>query len=142
MDTRNVSPVGSSGKSRWRAVLKPRRTVATPRSAPQRAPTDKHEFVADPRRGSKPNRGCAVDLTLYDLKTGRSVEMPSLYDEMSERAHRSYSGGSAEERRLRDVLRHQMELEGFSVDESEWWHFDYGDWKSYAIQNVPFEAIR
>jgi zinc D-Ala-D-Ala dipeptidase len=76
------------------------------------------------------------------LKTGRSVEMPSLYDEMSERAHRSYSGGSAEERRLRDVLRHQMELEGFSVDESEWWHFDYGDWKSYAIQNVPFEAIR
>ena len=105
-------------------------------------PPDEHKFVADPAAGSRHNRGCAVDLTLYDLKTGDAVEMPSLYDEMSERAYPTYPGGTAEQRRLRDFLRRRMEAEGFAVDEYEWWHFDYQDWKSYAIQNVPFEAIR
>jgi len=105
-------------------------------------PPELHRYVADPAEGSRHNRGCAVDLTLYDLKTGRAVEMPSLYDEMSPRAYPSYGGGSAAQRRLRDLLRRHMEAEGFSVYEYEWWHFDYRDWKSYAIQNVRFEAIR
>ena len=104
-------------------------------------PADKHNFVADPAAGSRHNRGCAVDLTLYDLKTGRAAEMPSLYDEMSERAYPTYVGGTAEQRRLRDLLRRHMEAEGFTVYEYEWWHFDYRDWKSYAIQNVRFELI-
>jgi D-alanyl-D-alanine dipeptidase len=104
-------------------------------------PADKHNFVADPATGSRHNRGCAVDLTLYDLKTGRAAEMPSLYDEMSERAYPTYAGGTVEQRRLRDLLRRHMEAEGFAVYEYEWWHFDYRDWKSYAIQNVGFEAI-
>jgi len=104
-------------------------------------PADKHQFVADPAIGSHHNRGCAVDLTLYDLKTGRAVEMPSLYDENSERAYSTYAGGTAEQRRLRDLLRRHMEAEGFTVYEYEWWHFDYRDWKSYAIQNVRFELI-
>lgn len=104
-------------------------------------PADKHEFVADPAVGSRHNRGCAVDLTLYDLKTGRAVEMPSLYDEMSPRAYPAYAGGTAEQRRLRDLLRRHMEAEGFAVYEFEWWHFDYRDWKSYAIENVRFEAL-
>ena len=59
---------------------------------------DQHEFVADPRQGSKHNRGCAVDLSLYDLETGREVEMPSAYDEMTERAYPDYEGGTAEAR--------------------------------------------
>jgi zinc D-Ala-D-Ala dipeptidase len=104
-------------------------------------PADKHNFVADPAAGSRHNRGCAVDLTLYDLKTGRAADMPSLYDEMSERAYPTYTGGTAEQRRLRDFLRRQMEAEGFTVYEYEWWHYDYRDWKSYAIQNVRFEAL-
>ena len=104
-------------------------------------PADKHNFVADPATGSRHNRGCAVDLTLYDLKTGRAAEMPSLYDEMSERAYQTYTGGTAEQRRLRDALRRHMEAEGFAVYEYEWLHFDYRDWKSYAIQNVRFERI-
>jgi D-alanyl-D-alanine dipeptidase len=104
-------------------------------------PTDKHEFVADPAVGSRHNRGCAVDLTLYDLKTGRTVEMPGLYDEMSARAYPTYAGGTAEQRRLRDLLRRHTEAEGFTVYEYEWWHFDYRDWKSYAIQNARFEAL-
>jgi zinc D-Ala-D-Ala dipeptidase len=104
-------------------------------------PPDKHQFVADPAEGSRHNRGCAVDLTLYVLKTGRAVEMPSLYDEMSPRAYPGYTGGTAEQRRLRDLLRRHMEAQGFTVYEFEWWHFDYRDWKSYAIQNVRFESI-
>jgi len=93
------------------------------------------DFVANPARGSRHNRGCAVDLTLYDLKTGLSLEMPSLYDEMSERAYPDYPGGPAEARRLRDLLRQAMEQEGFSVYEYEWWHFDYKDWRRYRIGN-------
>lgn len=105
-------------------------------------PPDKHNFVADPATGSRHNRGCAVDLTLYDLHTGRAVDMPSLYDEMSERAYPTYAGGSDAARHLRDLLRQQMQAEGFTVYEFEWWHFDFRDWKSYAIQNVRFENIR
>jgi D-alanyl-D-alanine dipeptidase len=105
-------------------------------------PPDKHAYVADPARGSRHNRGCAVDLTLYDLRSGRAVEMPSLYDEMSERAWPSYSGGDAAALARRDLLRRRMEAEGFSVFETEWWHFDYRDWRSHAIRNERFEDIR
>jgi D-alanyl-D-alanine dipeptidase len=104
-------------------------------------PADKHNFVADPATGSRHNRGCAVDLTLYDLQTGRVADMPSLYDEMSERAYPTFAGGTPEQRRLRDFLRRHMEAEGFAVYEYEWWHFDYRDWSSHAIQNTRFEAI-
>lgn len=104
-------------------------------------PPDKHAFVADPATGSRHNRGCAVDLTLYELASGRPVEMPSLYDEMSERAYPAYAGGSAEQRAHRDLLRRRMEAQGFSVYAYEWWHFDYRDWTSYAIQNLRFEEI-
>jgi D-alanyl-D-alanine dipeptidase len=105
-------------------------------------PPEMHEFVADPAAGSRHNRGCAVDLTLYELASGQEVPMPSLYDEMSPRAYPNYRGGTAQERRLRDLLRRYMERAGFSVYASEWWHFDYRDWRSYAIQNVRFEDIR
>ncbi len=104
-------------------------------------PPDKHEFVADPAKGSRHNRGCAVDLTLYDLKTGREIEMTGGYDEMSERSYPTYTGGTEEQRRHRDLLRRAMEKQGFTVYETEWWHFDYRDWTRYAIGNVPFERI-
>ena len=104
-------------------------------------PPKDREFVANPAEGSRHNRGCAVDLTLYTLSDGKPVEMPSLYDEMSERAYPDYAGGPAEPRRLRELLRRHMQAEGFSVYRSEWWHYDYRDWKSYAIQNVRFEEI-
>jgi D-alanyl-D-alanine dipeptidase len=104
-------------------------------------PADKKEFVADPAKGSRHNRGCAVDLSLYDLKTGKEVEMTGAYDEMTERSHVNYRGGTDEQRRLRDLLRREMEREGFQVYEPEWWHFDYKDWKSYPILNISFSEI-
>jgi kynurenine formamidase len=98
-------------------------------------------FVADPAQGSRHNRGCAVDLTLYDLKTGRPVEMPSVYDEQSPRAFPDYPGGTSLERHLREVLRRAMEDQGFTVYEFEWWHFDYKDWREYPILDVAFDAL-
>ena len=104
-------------------------------------PDDKKIFVADPATGSKHNRGCAVDLSIYDLKTGREVSMLSVYDEMTPRAFAEYPGGTAEERLHRAMLRSAMEEEGFTVYPNEWWHYDYKDWKEYPIMNVRFEDI-
>jgi D-alanyl-D-alanine dipeptidase len=101
-------------------------------------PEDKRMFVADPAKGSKHNRGCAVDLSIYDLKTGRPVEMPSDYDEFTERASPNYAGGTPEQRANRDLLRRLMEDEGFVVNDNEWWHFDYKDWEKYAIYDISF----
>ncbi len=104
-------------------------------------PTDKKEFVADPAKGSRHNRGCAVDLSLYELQTGRTVEMPSAYDEMTERAHIDYQGGPPEARRLRGLLRAAMAAEGFNVYAPEWWHYDYKDWREYPILNLSFSEL-
>jgi D-alanyl-D-alanine dipeptidase len=99
-------------------------------------------FVADPAQGSRHNRGCAVDLTLYELKTGKPVQMPGTYDEMSPRSFPDYPGGTSLQRWHRDLLRWAMESESFTVYEHEWWHFDYKDWREYAILNVPFEKLQ
>ncbi|MFO0850023.1 MAG: serine hydrolase [Gemmataceae bacterium] len=99
-------------------------------------------FVADPDKGSRHNRGCAVDLTLYDLKTGKPVEMPSGYDEFSDRAYPDYPAGTTRQRWHRDLLRAAMEGEGFTVYEAEWWHFDFKDWKQYPILNLRFEDLK
>jgi D-alanyl-D-alanine dipeptidase len=104
-------------------------------------PANKKDFVADPAKGSRHNRGCAADTTLYDRRTGRAVEMTSGYDEMTERAYPDYSGGTAEQRRLRELLRAAMEAEGYMVFEYEWWHFDYKDWRRYRIGTLSFEAL-
>jgi D-alanyl-D-alanine dipeptidase len=98
-------------------------------------------FVADPKEGSRHNRGCAVDLTLYDLASGKPIEMPGTYDEMSPRSFPDYPGGTSLQRWHRDLLRRAMESEGFTVYEHEWWHFDYKDWHEYPILNIRFEDL-
>lgn len=98
-------------------------------------PEANHNFVADPKLGSKHNRGCAVDLTLYDLKTGEPIRMVGGYDEFSDRSNPFYPGGTSRQRWYRDTLRSAMESHGFRVNEFEWWHFDYKDWSTYRIGN-------
>ncbi len=105
-------------------------------------PTKFHHFVADPLQGSRHNRGCAVDLTLYDLKTGKVIEMPGGYDEMTDRSYPDYLGGTSLERWHRDLLRRAMEKHGFKVYEAEWWHFDFHEWRLYPILNVRFEEMK
>ena len=107
----------------------------------QATPPHMHEFVADPADGSVHNRGCAVDLGLVRLADGALVEMPGGYDEMTERSHVDYAGGTSVQRAYRDLLRRTMEAVGFSVFRPEWWHYDYRDWKLYPVANVPFEDI-
>jgi len=104
-------------------------------------PDDKKLFVADPAKGSRHNRGCAVDLSLYDLRTRKPVDMVSTYDETTDRAYPNYPGGTSLQRWHRNLLRAAMESEGFTVYEAEWWHFDYKDWQKYRIGNVHFEQI-
>ncbi|MCC7475196.1 MAG: serine hydrolase [Pirellulales bacterium] len=103
---------------------------------------DQHKFVADPSQGSKHNRGCAVDVTLVELKTGKAVEMVSGYDEMSFRSYPFYPGGASNSRWYRSLLRDAMLEEGFTGYETEWWHFDYKDWEQYPIGTVSFEEIQ
>ncbi len=98
-------------------------------------------FVADPAKGSRHNRGSAVDLSLYDLSTGKPVVMVGGYDEFSFRSFPDYPGGTSLQRWQRELLRRAMENEGFTVNINEWWHFDYKDWRQYPILNTPFEAL-
>ena len=104
-------------------------------------PEDKRKFVANPEKGSKHNRGCAVDLSIYDLKTGAEIAMPSDFDEFTMRSSPDYKGGTPTETRNRDLLRRLMESEGFTVNPNEWWHFDYKDWREYPIFDIAFSEI-
>jgi len=104
-------------------------------------PPAKRIFVADPSEGSRHNRGCAVDLTLYELKSGTELAMTGGYDEMSERSYPFYPGGTSLQRWDRTVLRKALDAEGFAVYEYEWWHFDYKDWRQYPVLNLSFEQL-
>jgi len=104
-------------------------------------PEESKIFVANPQNGSRHNRGCAVDLTLYELKTGKVVETVGGYDEMSPRSYPDYPGGTDLQRYYREMLREAMESDGFEVYQWEWWHFDFKDWRKYRIQNLTFEQL-
>jgi len=90
-----------------------------------------------PVDGSKHNRGAAVDVTLVDLETGRELEMPTLFDDFSRRAHRDYEGCSAEAKKNRKILEDAMKEEGFIPLPTEWWHFDGPNWEKYGISEQP-----
>ena len=102
-------------------------------------PEDMKQFVADPSKGSRHNRGCAVDLTLCSLEDGAPLPMVSGYDEFTERAYPDYPGGTQQQRWYRQLLRRVMEQAGFSVYEWEWWHFDHLDWREYPVLNVSLK---
>lgn len=104
-------------------------------------PESEHVFVADPSRGSKHNRGGAVDLTMFELKTGKPIITTGGYDEMSDRSYPDYPGGTSHQRAVREILRDAMEAQGFTVYEAEWWHFDWKDWRKYHIGNTRFEDL-
>ena len=104
-------------------------------------PENLREFVANPERGSRHNRGCAVDVSMYHLDTGKAVQMTSDFDELSETASSDYEGGTSEQRSNRDLLIQTMEQHGFKVLSNEWWHFDYQGWENYRIENIQFSEI-
>jgi D-alanyl-D-alanine dipeptidase len=99
-------------------------------------PAQGRRYVANPARGSRHNRGAAIDLTLVDLRTGAVVAMPSGFDEFSHRSHADALSGTSRQRWHRALLRAAMEAEGFAVFADEWWHFDYQGWRQAPILNV------
>ena len=101
----------------------------------------KKEYVANPKRGSKHNRGCAVDLSLHDLRNGQLVEMPSGFDDFSEKAHRDYMWASATAIANRARLAGYLEAEGFVGLSNEWWHFDFTGWEQFPVMDIPFNKI-
>jgi zinc D-Ala-D-Ala dipeptidase len=104
-------------------------------------PADKKIFVADPKNGSRHNRGGAVDLSLVDLATGREADMGGRYDEMSERSYVTYDKGPKEAMARRELLLDEMGKEGFFPYPWEWWHFDWKDFREYPVLDVPFSAL-
>lgn len=99
-------------------------------------------FVADPRKGSKHNRGMAIDLSMYYLKTGDPVLMPSGYDEASLRAYHDYQGGDSVALQNRALLKATMESVGFQVFKYEWWHYDFKGWEECKTYDIWHEEIR
>jgi CubicO group peptidase (beta-lactamase class C family)/D-alanyl-D-alanine dipeptidase len=104
-------------------------------------PPESRPFVADPSQGSRHNRGCAADISMFELASGKIVEMAGRYDEPSSRSSPLYVGGTSLQRWRRDLLKNAMEAEGFDVYVNEWWHFDYGEWRNYPVMNIDFNEI-
>ena len=103
-------------------------------------PENLKHFVANPENGSSHNKGCAIDIGLYDIETGENVTMISGYDEFTERAYPNYLGGSKRQRDIRDMLIKVMEKNDFTVYEYEWWHFNYNKCNS-GIMNYSFSEL-
>jgi CubicO group peptidase (beta-lactamase class C family)/D-alanyl-D-alanine dipeptidase len=99
-------------------------------------------MVANPANGSRHNRGCAVDLTIYDVRTGKALDMGGTYDEATERSFPDYPVTNDLQRWRRELLRRVMEEEGFTRNFDEWWHFDYKDWRQYPILNQAFADLK
>lgn len=98
-------------------------------------------YVAAPWSGSRHNRGCAVDMTLIELESGRALTMPTAYDDFSERAHHIYCDLSAEVLRHRRLLLETMLAHGFAPLPTEWWHYDFNGWENFALLDLPFAAL-
>jgi D-alanyl-D-alanine dipeptidase len=88
-------------------------------------------YVANPTKGSRHNRGAAVDLTLVD-GNGKELEMPTRFDDFTERAHRDYNGASAQAKKNRKLLEDAMKKYGFIPLATEWWHFDAPGWDKFV----------
>lgn len=105
-------------------------------------PIKNPDFVADPAKGSRHNRGAAVDLTLIDLATGAEVPMPTPYDDFTPRARQDFDDLPPEAIANRKILRDAMTAHGFDALPSEWWHFDYRGWERFELLDVPLASVR
>ena len=98
-------------------------------------------FVASPYRGSRHNRGCAIDLTLIDSKTKKELKMPTSYDAFQKEAFSDYPLKDKEAVKNRNLLIISMEKRGFRVYDSEWWHFDFVGWEKFDVLDIDFEEL-
>jgi D-alanyl-D-alanine dipeptidase len=99
------------------------------------------DFVADPAKGSRHNRGAAVDLTVIDLRTGAELPMPTGYDAFTPKARQDFNDLPAEAIANRAKLREVMTRHGFDPLPSEWWHFDFRGWEKFELLDLPLEKL-
>jgi len=104
-------------------------------------PIKNPDFVADPAKGSRHNRGAAVDLTIVDLESGEEIAMPTPFDAFTPKASASYADLPPNVIANRAKLHDAMVRHGFDQLPSEWWHFDFRGWERFPIMNVPLEAL-
>ncbi len=97
-------------------------------------------YVANPAKGSRHNRGCAVDLTLVD-SLGNELPMPTGYDDFTEKAHRDYFDLPDTLIKNRQILENVMKKYGFIPLSTEWWHFDFKDWEKFQILDIPLKKL-
>jgi D-alanyl-D-alanine dipeptidase len=95
-------------------------------------------YVANPAKGSRHNRGAAVDLTLVDV-TGKEIDMGTPYDDFSEKSHIDYKQFSTNVLTYREILRSTMKKFGFEAMSYEWWHFDFKGWNNFPIIDIEIE---
>lgn len=95
-------------------------------------------YVANPAKGSRHNRGCAVDLTLVD-SLGNELDMGTHYDDFTEKSHIDYKNLPPEVLRNRRILQEAMTKFNFTPMRTEWWHFDYKGWEKYPILDIPIK---
>lgn len=93
-------------------------------------------FVAHPKDGSRHNRGCAVDISLADASDGTYLEMPTEFDDFTDRASPDYPDLPEHVKENRDFLIDIMSDHGFSVYPNEWWHFDFNGWEKYPLMDI------
>jgi D-alanyl-D-alanine dipeptidase len=98
-------------------------------------------FCANPKYGSRHNRGCAVDVSLVSLSTGKELTMPTDYDDFTVKANPSYPDVSKIVSNNRSILINIMSKYGFTVFPTEWWHFDFKDWQKYKLMDISFEEL-
>jgi len=97
-------------------------------------------YVADPDKGSKHNRGAAVDMTLIDSE-GNELEMPTGYDDFTEKAARDYPYHSEQAKKNMDYMTRVMNQCGFKGIRTEWWHFDDVDANNYPILDIGLDSF-
>ena len=98
-------------------------------------------FVAAPWKGSVHNTGCAVDVSLVDLNTGLEIEMPTLFDDFSDKASHSCMDLPETAIHNRQLLKEIMTRFGFSIYEPEWWHYNFADKGDFGIMDIPLLQI-
>lgn len=99
-------------------------------------------YVAHPAKGSGHNRGIAIDMTLYDLKSGVNIEMPTAFDDFSEKAHHGFESISAKQKQNRELLKTIMEKNSFIPFSTEWWHYYWPNGEQYDILDFSFKQIK
>lgn len=104
-------------------------------------PKSQKKFVANPDTGSMHNRGCAIDVTLIDTVSEKQIEMPSGFDDFSERAAPTFIDTDSKRTFYRNLLKSLMEANGFNVNKYEWWHYDWKNWADYPVLDIPIDKL-